>query len=86
MGLTLVLRTRNTTVFMENNEISNVVGTTSIRQLFYNVVSSVDSMRVGENEPHFLCKVSIGTGDEYLHDVLWRTATTWNLGPLMLLQ
>jgi hypothetical protein len=52
--MTLVERTRNTAVFVKNNEISNVISTTSIRQLFYNVVSSVDSMRVGKNEPHFL--------------------------------
>lgn len=84
--MTLVGRTRNTTVFMENNEISNVISTTSIRQLFYNVVSSVNSMRVGKNEPHFLCNLSIGMRDEYLHGVLWQTATTWNLGPLMSLR
>jgi len=44
MDMTLVWRTRNTTMFVENDKISNIVSTTSIRQLFYNVVSSIDPM------------------------------------------
>jgi len=54
MYVILFWRTRNTTVLVKDYEISDVVSTTSVRQLFYNIVSPVDSMRVGKNEPHFL--------------------------------
>jgi hypothetical protein len=58
MDVILGWRTRNTTVLVKDYEISDIVSTTSVRQLFYNIVSPVDSMRVGKNEPHFLCKTS----------------------------
>jgi hypothetical protein len=43
-------------VLVKDDEISDIISTTSIRQLLYNVVPSVNSMRVGKNEPHFLFK------------------------------
>lgn len=52
----LIWRTRNAAVLVKDDEIRDIVSTTSIRQLLDNVATPVDPMGVGENEPHFLCR------------------------------
>lgn len=41
-------------MFVQNNEVGDVVCSTCISEVFHNVVSSVYSMGVGEDEAHFL--------------------------------
>ena len=41
-------------MFVQNNEVCDVVGTAGVCEFFYNIVSAIYSMGVGEYEPHFL--------------------------------
>lgn len=47
-------RTWHTTMLVNNDEIGDLVGSASLSKLLDDVVSSIYSVRVGEDESHFL--------------------------------
>jgi hypothetical protein len=49
-----VRRTWCPSVFMKYDEVCDIVGTASLCKVLYYIVSSVNSVRVGKNEAHFL--------------------------------
>ena len=44
----------NSAMFMEDDEVGNIIGPTGFCKFFHDVVATVESMRVWEYEPHFL--------------------------------
>lgn len=44
-------------MLVQNNEVRHVVGAARIRELLHDIVSAIDAVRVGEHEPHLLCKL-----------------------------
>ena len=48
-------RTRFATVFVHQDQVRDVVGSARIGNVLDHVVAAVDLLRVGEDQPHFLC-------------------------------
>jgi len=46
-----------TTMFVQDDEVCDIVGFAGIDEFLHDVTSTVDALRVGEDETHFLCKL-----------------------------